>query len=805
MFKNYLTLAWRNLKKHKFYTLVNMLGLALGLTAFIYIFMYVEDELSYDKYHPFAERTYRVDADGLLGDQVISTAQAGAPIGPTMKADFPEVEAFCRFRSRGSYLVKYEDRHFNEQNIIFVDSTAFQFFGISLLQGQPDEVLKSPNSIVLTEEMAQKYFGSKDPIGESLLLDNELNFVVTGVMEEIPSNTHFNYDFLLSLSSLEDSRSNQWGNMNYQTYVLLNEQTDVAAFTEKMTAHLVRNYFAPEVEQYIGMPWSDFLASGNAFDYSLFPLRDIHLYSAKEGEMSINGDIKYVWIFSLIGLFILIIACINFMNLSTARSAIRAREVGVRKAVGATAQDLVKQFLSESFLLSFLSLLLATGLVLLFLGQFNILAEKSFSYQDVFSWQFVVLAVGLTLVTSILAGSYPAFFLAKFKTVNTLRGSTTEGRSRPYLRNTLVVFQFLITVFLICGTLVVYKQLNFIQDKKLGFEREQLLMLDEAYALGDNIEAFKARMLSSSAVENATISGFLPVSSNRNSSSFFVGQKAELSNAMLVNNWRVDYDYVETMGMEVLQGRDFSTEFATDSMAVIINETMATYFEGDPIGQKLSNFGDNDELEVFKVIGVVQDFNYENLRQQIEPLAFFIGRSYTNITMRLRTTDLPAFINTLETTWNELAPGQPFSYSFMDERFNRMYETEQRIGNVIGVFAFLAIFIACIGLVGLSTFIAQQRSKEISIRKVLGASTSGLVHLLSKDFIKLVFYALVIAIPLSWWAMTKWLQSFAYRIELNLEVFLWAAIISLTIALLTVSFQSIRAAIANPVDSLRGE
>jgi putative ABC transport system permease protein len=805
MFRNHLILAWRNLKKYKFYTLVNVLGLTLGLTAFIYIFLYVDNEISYDQQHPFSERTFRVDAAGRLGDQTILTAQTGSPVGPTLQADFPEVSAFCRFRARGSYLMKYEDRHFNEQEIIFVDSTVFQFFGIELLQGDPQKALASPNSLVLSQDMAQKYFGLDDPIGKPLLLDNEFNYTVTGVMEEIPANTHFNFDFLASLSSLEESRENQWGNMNFQTYVILHEGTDPEVFSKKMSDYLVSNYFAPEVEQYIGMPWSEFLATGNAFDFMLFPVKDIHLHSAKDGELGVNGDIKYVWIFSIIGLFILLIACINFMNLSTARSAIRAREVGVRKVVGATPKDLIRQFMGESFLVSFLSLLLATILVVVFLNQFNTLAEKSFSYGDLLSVKYFLLAGVLTLITGILAGSYPALFLSRFKTINILKGSTSEGRTKPYLRNTLVVFQFLITVFLICSTLVVYKQLNFIQNKKLGYEREQLLMVDYAYALGDNIPAFKARMLSQDAVENATVSGFLPVPSSRNRSSFFVGEKAEMGNTVLTNNWRVDFDYIETMGMELVQGRDFSTQFVTDSQAIVINETLAAYYEGEAVGQKLSRFDEENKLIAYNIIGVVKDFNYENLRQRIEPLALFIGRSTSIITMRLKTDNLPAFIKTLESTWQEMAPGQPFSYSFMDEDFDKMYNAERRIGSIIGTFAFLAIFIACIGLVGLSTFIAQQRSKEISIRKVLGASTSGLVHLLSKDFVKLVIYALLIAVPLSWWAMTKWLESFAYRIDLDIGIFLLAAVIAMIIALLTVSFQSIRAAIANPVDSLRGE
>lgn len=806
MLLNHLTIAWRNLRKHKFYSLINIMGLALGLTAFIFIYLFVRHEISYDKYHPAADRTFRVDAYGRLGDQTISTAQTGAPVGPTMKTDFPEVETFMRFRSQGSFIVNYENRTFTEPNVMFVDSTFFNVFGTPLVEGNPLTVLTAPNSVVISKAIAQKYFGAENPIGKALLLDNDDNYTVTGIMESTPSNTHYNIDLLLSLSTLEESRQQLWGNMNFNTYVTLHQGTHVEQFADKMNQHLVSQYFAPEIEQYIGMSWQDFLSSGNAFDFTLFPVTDIHLYSDLEDEIAANSDIKYVWIFSIIGAFILLIACINFMNLSTARSAVRAREIGVRKVVGATRRDLVRQFLGESFLVTILSLGIAAVLVFLLLGRFNDLAGKSFALSDLFSVQFILLGLTLVLMTGMLAGSYPAVFLSRFQTIKVLRGSVNQGRSKPYLRNALVVFQFLITVFLICGTMVVYKQLNYIQDKKLGFEREQLLILNDAYVLGDNIQAFKSRMLAETEVQNATITGYLPIPSWRGSSSYFKGRNAELDQAILTNNWRVDYDYLETMGMELVEGRDFSTDFATDSSAVIINESLAQYYEGSVIGQELSGFGDDgNSLNIFTIVGVVKDFNYESLRQTIEPLALFIGEAPGFVTMRLNTDQLPNFINRMEAVWSEMAPGQPFSYTFMDERFDRMYNAEQRIGSIIGTFAFLAIFIACIGLIGLSTFIAQQRTKEIGIRKVLGASTVGLVQLLSRDFVKLVIFALVIAVPLAWWAMNSWLESFAYRIELNLSIFATAAVIAVLIAVLTVSFQSIRAALANPVDSLRGE
>ena len=806
MLRNHLTIAWRNLTKYKFYSFINIAGLAFGLAAFLFILLYVKDELSYDDQHPFADRTYRVDGDGRLGDQVISTAQGGAPVGPTMKADFPEVETFCRFRHRGSYLVKYDNRHYKEENVVFTDSTVFQVFAIKMVQGDPLQALTQPNSLVLSEEMAEKYFGIADPMGKSLTLDNDKEYKVTGVIEKMPTNMHFNSEFLLSMSTLEDSRENQWGNMNYNTYVVLQKGLDMEAFEAKMNQHLIYKYFAPEVEKYIGMAWSEFLEGGNAFDYSLFPLKDIHLTSDKEDELAANSDIKYVWIFSIIGLFILLIACINFMNLSTARSAIRAKEIGVRKVIGALRKDLVGQFLGESMMVSVLALLLAWIAVYAALPYFNELSGKTFILDQIATPGFALISFALAAITGLLAGSYPAIFLSRFQPVKVLKGVFKLDSSKPHFRNGLVVFQFLITVFLICGTIVVYQQMDYIQDKKLGFERDHLIMVNDAYALGEKTEAFKEKMLTFPEVEHATVSGFLPVPSYRNNSSYFKGRKAEMGNAILINNWRVDYDYVKTMGMEILNGRDFSKEMPTDSLGVIVNERLASYYEGDPIGQEISNFeGPNEELVTFKIIGVVKDFNFESLRQNIEPVGLFLGRSRGYVTMRTHTSDIPAFINSLQSTWNDMAPGQPFSYTFMDESFDRMYRAEQRIGSIIGTFAFLAILIACIGLVGLSTFIAQQRTKEIGVRKVLGASTSGLVGLLSKDFLKLVVVALVIAVPLSWWAMNTWLQGFAYRIEMGWGIFALAGIIALAIAFLTVSVQSVRAALANPVSSLRSE
>lgn len=805
MWKNHLKIAWRNLKKGKLYTSINIFGLSLGLLAFLFILLYVQDELSYDKYSPYSDRIYRIDFHGRLGDQEISSAQNAAPLCPTLQKDYPEVEAFVRFRSRGSYLVKYANKNFKEEKLSFVDSTFFTVFGIPLIEGKASDVLRAPNSIVITQAMAEKYFGIENPIGKPLVLDNKESYQVTGIMEEIPHNSHFRYDFLMSMSSLEESRTEQWGSFNFNCYLLLKKGTDLNAFESK-TQQVLANYFGKEVEKYIGVTWDEFLAAGNYGKYALTPLTKIHLYSDLEDELEANSDIAYVWIFSIIGLFILVIACINFMNLSTARASTRAKEVGVRKVVGAARASLIQQFLSESMLLSLLSGTTAFVGVWLLLPYFNDLSGKELPAFLSGNGTFVFAAIGISVLVGLAAGSYPAIFLSAYEPIKVLKGHIERGQTKSLLRSGLIVFQFLITTALIIGAFVVYRQLNYVQTKKLGFNKEQVLILNDAYALGDNVQPFKDRIRQHPNVKNATVTGFLPVPSSRNSSSYFKGTSPAQENTILLNNWYVDHDYIETFGMEMLDGRGFSLDFPSDSMAVIINEKAAEFWTGEnPIGKVISETGDGEELVPYKIIGVIKNFHYESLRHRIEPMALFLGNSRGALSMRLETDDVNSFISFLQSNWEEMAPGQPFAYNFLDERFDRMYRSEQRIGKIIGTFTVLAIFIACIGLFGLASFTAQQRTKEIGIRKVLGASLGGLVGLLTKDFLILVFIALLLAIPLAWIGMRQWLNNFAYSTSLDWWIFAIAGIGAIFIAFLTLSFQSIRSALANPVDSLRSE
>ncbi len=807
MLQNYFKIALRNLSKHKFYSFINILGLTIGITAFLFLLLYVQDELSYDKYHELSDRIYRVDVNAKLGEQAFVGATNAAIAGPTMKQDFPEVEAFFRFRNRGSYLVKYENHHYKEENVIFADSTLFQFFSLNLIEGDPKTALVEPNSVVITKEMAEKYFGLEDAMGKTLILDNDENYQVTGIIESVPKNTHFGYEFFLSMSTMEESRSPHWGSMNFNTYVVLKKGTDWKVF-EKKLSHLIDNYFAPQIMPLIGASWEDFTKAGNYANYELFPLEKIHLHSDKIDETAANSDIRYVYIFSIIGFFILLIACINFMNLSTARSTNRAKEVGVRKVVGAMRSNLIRQFLSESILISLIALVLAWLGVQLLLPYFNDLAGKELELTKFHSIGFILTTIGLALVTGLLAGSYPAFFLSKFKPVKVLKGSLSKGAKKSTFRNTLVVFQFIVTTILIAGTIIVYNQLNYCQTKKLGFNKDQVVMLQDVYALGENVQAFKNRMLQNPEVTNATVSSFVPVPSARNSTAFWAGKQPKDDNVIIIGNWTVDHDYVSTLGMQILKGRDFSRDFPTDSTGVILNQEAlkALGLEEDPIGQEIGTFVDEDlNIGHYKVIGVVEDFHFESLRSAIAPVGFFLGSSRGLMSFRINTSDVQGFIANLQKTWDEMAPGQPFAYTFMDDRYDRMYEAESRVGKIVGTFAFLAIFIACIGLLGLATFTAQQRTKEIGIRKVLGASVPDMVYLLCKDFGKLIVVAFFIAIPVAWYFMNQWLMDFEYATSVSWITFALAGFFVLAIAILTIIYQSTRVALVDPIETLKYE
>ena len=810
MIRNYLNVAVRNLLKHKFYTGINILGLSVGVTCFLLIFLYVQHELSYDRFHTDADDIYRMDFEGSLNGDDFIIAVASAPAAEALVADFPEIIDGIRFRQRGDYLVKRKNgiETIKEEGSVFVDHNFFNFFSFDLLRGDRESVLSAPNTLALSESAAAKYFGDEDPIGKILTLDNEHDYEVTGIYKDIPENSHFHFDMLLSMEGLEEAKQKFWLGFNFNTYFKLQPGTDPATIEAKFPS-VIEKYIGPEVEKFLGASLEEFERKGNKFAFFLFPLKDIHLFSDKQAELEANSDIKYIYIFSAVAFFILLIACINFMNLSTARSANRAKEVGIRKVMGAYRPQLIRQFLTEALVLSLLSFILAFGFAALLLSSFNELAAKELAITNIFDPIFIVTTLSIMIAVGFLAGSYPAFYLSGFRPVEVLKGKLNLGMKSGGLRSALVVFQFWLSIVMIVGTAVVFDQLSYIQNKKLGFEKDHLIMLQDPWVMGDKVESFKVEALRNPKVLNGTVSSFSPVGTSSNSTVFFPGTNAQETQTHVVSNWRIDHDYITTLGMEIKEGRDFSRDFLTDSSAIIINEAAAAQFGFEnPLGETISTYGgsqDNLIVESYKIIGIVKDFHYESLRTNITPLVMYLGQRRGLITFKVASDDIQGTIGFLEDTWNEFAPGQPFAYSFMDQRFNALYENEQKIGNIFSVFAFLAIFIACLGLFGLSSFTAEQRYKEIGVRKVLGASVTGIMALLSKEFVKLMIVAFILAVPVSYYAMDLWLQDFAFRTELKFTTFVIAGLLSFIISWFTMSFQSLRAARTNPVNALRDE
>lgn len=817
MLKNYFKIALRNLKKHKFYTFINILGLSVGVAVCMIISLFVINELSYDKHFKDADQIYRIHADIIFGGNHWDMITAPAPMAEALPAEFPEVEYAVNFRQRGSYLVKNIDQNIKEDGVIWASKDFFNVFGTPLLEGNQDGILTEPNTMAISKSIADKYFPGESAIGKTLILDNDMNFRITGVYEDIPQNSHFHFNFLLSMEGLEEAKSASWMGNNFQTYLKIRKDADPENLNQKLKS-LVEKNIEPELGRLFGegATLEGMLADGGKMEYAVQPLLDIHLKSDLMGEFEPNFNVTYVYLFVAIALFILVIACINFMNLSTARSSSRAKEVGIRKVMGSFRTHLIRQFLMESILLSFISFLIAVPLVAVLLPFFNDLAARELVMPFSFGSFYMILILG-AIGTGVLAGIYPAFFLSGFKPISILKGKVSMGMKSGMIRSSLVVFQFAISIILVIATIAVFNQLNYIQNKKIGFNKEQIITVDDVYALGDQVEIFKREILANSMMESGTITGYLPVSGTWRSDTPWWAEgrdPKQTENMVSLQNWEVDYDYVKTMGMEIVEGRDFSMDFPSDSSGVILNETAAKQFNflGDPLGQKIYTLAGNnetmnmEELENRTVVGVVKNFNFESLKENIGSVMIFLSERPQGIaSFKFNSTNTDEVVNFIESKWNEMAPGQPFTYSFLDDRFGQMYASETRLGKVFGIFAGFAIVIACLGLFALTAFTAEQRTKEIGIRKVLGSSIGSIVVLLSKEFAKLVVIAFLIASPIAWWAMTKWLEDYQFKQELGWQVFLGAGFFAILIALLTTSYQSIKAATSNPVDSLKSE
>jgi len=706
--------------------------------------------------------------------------------------------------------VKKGNQDIQEYNMIYADPTLFDIFTLSMIHGNPATALKDPHCVVITDEMAQKYFNSLDVVGKTLTFNDSLSYKVTGVIKKMPKQSHFNRDFFISMSSLEESRQTTWLSNNFVTYILLRPGADPGKLQSKFHQFLVV-HAEPELQSIIHTNFANFEKSGNYFRFTLSPLKSIHLQSQRVGELGMNGSLSSVYIFSSIAMFLLLIACVNFMNLSTARSANRAREVGVRKVLGSPRKYLVFQFLTESFIVTLVATVIAVVAAWLLLPAFNNLANKDLVVTpQILSWLLPVLLL-IVLVIGGLAGSYPAFFLSGFQPIQVLKGKLASGFKGGLLRSSLVVFQFFISIFLIIGTMVIYDQLKFIENKDLGYNRDHVLIIQDVWLLGNNSATFKSfrdEVKQLPGVKNASLTGYLPTSMNNNTSSFFKDRVIDQKRGILSEEWFVDENYIPTLNIKMVLGRNFSTQMPTDTAAVIINEAAAKLLAfNNPLNQPLYS-PDDPAGKVFKhyhIIGIMKDFNYQSLKSEVKPLIIVDSEDRGAMAVQVRSGDISSLISLIKSKWTSFAPNKPFSYAFMDEEFDKLYRTEQRTGTIFIIFTSLAIIIACLGLFGLAAYAAEQRTKEIGIRKVLGASMSGIVGMLSSDFIKLVIIAIVIASPLAWWAMSYWLHDFAYRINIQWWVIALAGAAAILIAFITISFQSIKAALKNPVKSLRSE
>ncbi len=810
MLRNYIKVAWRNLKKQPFFTFINTFGLAIGMAGGLLIALFVYDEFSYDTMFPEAHRIHRIDSDVKFGGNQFKMAEVSAPMAETMLKDFPQVEATVRFRDRGSMLIRKNGTETNSKELhaTFVDSTFFSMFGIGLLAGDVNTALKETNTLVLTRSAAEKHFGVQNALGQQLILNNSDTYTVTGVIEDLPANSFLrNHSVFLAMAGYEDSRIPDWGSNNYFTFIKLVPSAGISEIETQLQSLFSRYLIPWAQESFPGITEASFLASGNHVYYSTMPLRDIHLYSNMDSELSPNSSMQNVYILSFIALFLILLASVNFMNLSTAQSLKRAKEVGIRKTLGSDKKALLTQFLTESGMITLISLLFAIGIAFLVLPLFNELSGKSMTL-PVAEPYFWILVFSFTFFLGLLSGLYPAFFMSRFVPVKVLSGTGATASSGGGIRNVLVVFQFAISILLIIGTLVVYQQLQFIQSKDLGFKKDRIVMVDDIPRNPSQAASLKEEVARLASVEDVTLSSYYPTPSSRSNSSFFKEGYQDQENAINMQMWEVDYDYINTLDIALASGRDFDRRYATDSLGILLNES-AVGILGEStesvLGIKISSDLGEENPVFYTVIGVVKDFHFESLRDHIGALGLLPGVTGGSLAVKIKGNNFSETLTGIERIWDKAMPDQPFNYQFMEEAFNTTYQAEQRLGRIFMVFTILSLVVACLGLFGLAAFNAAKRTKEIGIRKVLGAGVGQITYQLTFDFLRMVIIAIVISLPIGWYAMNKWLEDFTYRIDVSWWVLLLSAMIAMGIAILTVSYQSIRAAIVNPVRSLRTE
>ena len=800
MFKNYLLIAYRNLIRQKTYSVINISGLAIGFAAFILIVLHVIHEFSFDKFHEKADDIYRVCINGRISGDVFNVAVCASPTGEAMVRDMPEVLKSVRINKFSqTVFFSTENDRFYEEGMIFADSTFFDVFTFEMLQGNPETALDEPNSIVLTEKIAKKHFPDKNPIGKTIKMNDKETFIITGIIKDVPGNSHFTFNMVSSYSTFLKMYGNQgnkdWGSLNVHTYVLLAPGTDSRQVEAKFPEFLKKN-----MGELSEMP-------SIKFEPYLQPMKIIHLHSNLMAELESNSDINYVYAFLAVAVFILLIACINFMNLSTARSIKRAKEVGLRKVVGADRRQLIFQFIGESLILSFIGLIVGLILVEIALPTFNQMLDKEFGISLFQHWYEFLFLLSLVIVVGVIAGSYPAFYLSAFQPVKVLKGSLRNKSKKSSVRNVLVVVQFSISVFLIICTGFIYSQMTYIRNKKLGFDKEQLVVIPlRGDRMQDNANAIKNELKNLSCIANVSMSQFVP-GRDMNGTGYIPEGMDEKAPWIIFTNV-VDYDYVKTMGMEIVKGRDFSSEFSTDSSAILINETLMKKLGWeDPLNKKITGFH-FDSIFDLHIVGVVKDFHFRSLHDAIEPNLMYIGsqnNSYLNV--RLQSGNIAENIEAIQKKWEETESSFPFDYFLLDKDLDNLYKAELRIGELFLAFTFIAILIACLGLFGLASYNAEQRTREIGIRKALGSSVEQIVVMMSKQFTLWIVLANIFAWPIAYYFIDRWLGNFAYSIKIidKWYIFFIAGIATLIIAILTVLYQSVKAAITNPVQAIKYE
>jgi putative ABC transport system permease protein len=806
MFNNLIKYSLRSFKRQRSYIIINILGLSIGIACSLLIALYVINESSYDKYNEKKDRIYRAILNGKIGGQEVTIATSAAIMGPTLIKEFPEIEDFLRLTQRGPTVAEYNSQTFTEEHLIEADSSFFNFFSIPVLKGDPANLLNAPHKVVLSESTAKKIFGNENPIDKPIKIGTDtIRYTVTGVMGDIPENSHFEANMLTSFMTNPRSKNPVWLSNSFSTYFLLKPNASYKTIDEKLPELLIK-YVGPEVQQYLGISVTDWSSQGNKYRFFLQNLSDIHLDPSIQQEFKDATDPKYLRIFGSIAILIVLIAAINFMNLSTAQSSRRAKEVGIKKVGGSTRGMLIVQFLSESFILSFVSLIFAVIFIKVSLPYFNNLLGANLSLRLISTWYTIPVLLLFSMFVGLLAGSYPSMFLSSFNPYEVLKGSVKNSLRNGRLRRILVVFQFAVSILLIIGTMIMYRQISYMLNKDVGFNKEQLIVLNRAGALGTKMKAFKDAVKQIPGVVNIASSTAVPGRNNNNNGYRIEGRKDETF--LIMTNW-VDYNYLDTYGMKLTEGRFFNESFTTDKQACLINESARKDFQITAIeGTRFFEPGDSGKMNYLPVIGVVQDFNFESLRNPIGPyiMKFQDDNSmWGYMTVRLTAQNYKATIASIETKWKEFIPNNPLQYYFVDEDFEQMYIQEKQNAQMAVIFSILAIFIAALGLFGLTSFTVEQRIKEIGVRKAMGSSVAGIYVVISREVIILVSLSALIAWPVVYYWAGKWLQNFFYRIDLGLFTFIAGLTIALGIAILTISFRILRAARINPAQSLKYE